>query len=820
MHQFICKSFTILFIAIFSFGNISFAADRELAADGDQVRLTINSTHRCGSEGTIKITTSSAAYFDQDAATIQRLSDTARAILSFECPKISKIQFIGYTDGTVVFKADAEKESNWALQTEPAPLERLALFFSLNEPDFFYLDTVYEQLEPYRKVSGMSETYQFKAYKKEVNRLIAVIDGDTEKFRSYLKNPGRDFGNFEKVLAHYKNILRTIEKYAPEQYPAYNKVYVEVSSSLKNDYWTASVAKLIEDDEKTVKQVIADAAALTKSSKSSEFGSFVDGYLASWINEEASFIKDDLADAPLYEIAWVSEYLAGFPDLAEIKAFPKTKTLIQQLSGELIPLIAQRIDALQLLAIGVIQETGTSYENVDTILETGFALAEEFENAGYTEQGRVLISTTIDHIDKTLKSDLQNFKNQLSALELTKETVAALQEQALEFSALSNEFNAFSAYKDAVENVLDVNKSQICENILKEAGVNQQDYKKQIAIGNAQTNLSMLACDLFENQHIITEFSQTDKQGAYILAIDEVDGTQSRFLLKPDNASKGKMLRAQMQLHDKEIPISEKDWEGYIAKLVLPPPDGKPDANGVRECDRLAADPNDPKKLATGVDYEKDAIDSAILDRAIDACIAAVEHDSKDTRQHFQLGRVLWYAGDHKSAGEYIKLAADAKYTPALYYQAEILLGTSDDPNAFIEALEMFKASSKGGYSRADAMIKELNPQGISFFKDLPSPTSKNIVSALSQSGFNRSIMGISVSARVVDVKIKECFQISSTDFSCEYKKILKCDMLGGGNDPMFRLISAAFQADCNTTEYTFGTFRKIGEGKWKELSN
>lgn len=155
-----------------------------------------------------------------------------------------------------------------------------------------------------------------------------------------------------------------------------------------------------------------------------------------------------------------------------------------------------------------------------------------------------------------------------------------------------------------------------------------------------------------------------------------------------------------------------------------------------------------------------------------------------------------------------------------MYYQAEMLLGTSDDPDVFIDALNMFETSGKGGYSRGSAMAKELNPDGIDFFKEIPPPTSKEILGALSKTHASQTIFGITSYASIVDIKIKDCFQISATDFSCEYRKIMECGMRGMGNDPMLRFMSWAQQKDCDTTQFTFDTFRKLGDRQWKELSN
>lgn len=108
------------------------SAERELASDGDKLRLLIDENYTCQESVPITIRTSSAAYYDQDAATIQKLViNTAGAILGFECPKASKLEFFGYTDDALLFRADAQKKKKWAIESYPAPLETLALFLGL-----------------------------------------------------------------------------------------------------------------------------------------------------------------------------------------------------------------------------------------------------------------------------------------------------------------------------------------------------------------------------------------------------------------------------------------------------------------------------------------------------------------------------------------------------------------------------------------------------------------------------------------------------------------------------------------------------------------
>ena len=146
------------------------------------------------------------------------------------------------------------------------------------------------------------------------------------------------------------------------------------------------------------------------------------------------------------------------------------------------------------------------------------------------------------------------------------------------------------------------------------------------------------------------------------------------------------------------------------------------------------------KKLTEGVDFNSKDFNPDNFNRAIDACVAAVENAPDDPRQQFQLGRVLWYAGEEDLANEYLGLAAKDNYAAALYYMAESLLASSeDDNNAFVDALTMYEKAGKLGYKPAIAMVKELNPEGIQFYKEIPSPTRQELTKILDK---ERSLKG------------------------------------------------------------------------------
>lgn len=80
------------------------------------------------------------------------------------------------------------------------------------------------------------------------------------------------------------------------------------------------------------------------------------------------------------------------------------------------------------------------------------------------------------------------------------------------------------------------------------------------------------------------------------------------------------------------------------------------------ECDRMTSNPEDPDRVAPGV--EREDID---LPRAIALCEAELAADSTRARTRYQLARVLFYAGQTERAAREMQVAADAGYRQAQF---------------------------------------------------------------------------------------------------------------------------------------------------------
>jgi hypothetical protein len=116
-------------------------------------------------------------------------------------------------------------------------------------------------------------------------------------------------------------------------------------------------------------------------------------------------------------------------------------------------------------------------------------------------------------------------------------------------------------------------------------------------------------------------------------------------------------------------------------------------ATGVTECDRLAAHPSDPDRVAQGV-----AQNDFDLPSAIAACRAAVAADPTNGRLNYQLARSLGYAGRGKEAAPYRAAAVKADYPQALFVVGFIhLFGLNEAEKDACKAGDLIRRSALKG---------------------------------------------------------------------------------------------------------------------------
>jgi TPR repeat protein len=130
------------------------------------------------------------------------------------------------------------------------------------------------------------------------------------------------------------------------------------------------------------------------------------------------------------------------------------------------------------------------------------------------------------------------------------------------------------------------------------------------------------------------------------------------------------------------------------ALLVIPQAVGETHPT---ECDRMASNPEDPDRVATGV--ERKDIDLA---KAIAVCESELAADSPNARTRYQLARVLFYAGETERAAKEMQAAADAGYRQAQFvFGALISNRRSDAPTDICVAERYWLLAARNGRQAA-----------------------------------------------------------------------------------------------------------------------
>jgi tetratricopeptide (TPR) repeat protein len=114
-------------------------------------------------------------------------------------------------------------------------------------------------------------------------------------------------------------------------------------------------------------------------------------------------------------------------------------------------------------------------------------------------------------------------------------------------------------------------------------------------------------------------------------------------------------------------------------------------ASEVTLCDRLAAHPDDPRKLTPGV--SETAMDKPA---AVSACRAAVKADPDNPRLNYQLARALGYSGLGAQAYPYRDKAVAGEYPQALFVVGYItMLGLNEQPKDVCRGADLIRRSAK-----------------------------------------------------------------------------------------------------------------------------
>lgn len=778
-------------------------------SEGDVV-ISERQGSRCAPIRSLEVAAKHVDLFEDRVSQLKKLISGAIAKVSFECDQLKRVRVAGLVSGVEVFSAEADIDDGWNLKFLPTPLERLTgqIGSIVKElPDVVKLRDSYAQ---FRKVPNIESTFQHFAFmhmaQDTVTRLLG--NGGLVTIRQYAESVYAETQSVQETKAKTQPIAESISVFLPDRAQL---VATELASALRQfeeEEWNAYLVTAFAEGDIYGSFFSDLRTKLANTSPNADLVHVIDQRVNEWVRDEVELYESLLESGFLSDVAekrLLSTTLARYILPEDLAITSKTlKASASRIEVEAKQELAQLLSA----AKEIVAQTGESYADLTTVVETGMSLASEFEAAGFGQEAKLVLASISDRTDSLIDAGLDVLKQELGSAQMTRENIARYREQADIFEELSAQFEGFSGYIAAIEEGITNGRERICVTQAADSVSDESYLSDRILMGEGAIEIRDLACRLFRNDHILATYKRGWLLSSPALEIDLSGEGVEKYELGWDDASEAYVGTKKLDVE--ASPLPEQAWIDRIDKLTILPPSGRPDAAGVTECDLLAADPQDSHRKADGVAFEQVDPDYD-FERAIDACIAAIEFAPEEPRNHYQLARVLSFLGVEDEAGYYAELAMSRNYGPAFYLRAQSRMMDEGD-DAFFDSIDLLKLSAEAGYQPAKALLEELIPPGVEFYREIPAPTDSEILSAVDTSVCS-GIMNMSLCVRLTGVHRKDCFQMSATDFSCELTFNMRCDSAG---DPLLSLFTNACPA---YSDPQFRTFRKLDGGHWRSIN-
>lgn len=776
---------------------------------------------RCAANLSIRIQAPLRSFFANQQRQVSILWPDVLSYLRQNCPEIEAVDITGYGQTITTYRGKASAFDGWTLQHQQTPLTMALEDLGRARATFDNVRALDNILSKHSDAFGGGGT-------SDANDLRARI----EERKSQLA--GEQIARLETEAQQIPETvegLNRIGRHGQREYEILRRSYPQHVSRLDDVIKRREVAirdGALLEFEKQLREApkgVKDAASTIRKAKAIQ---------DSWgarIPELSAISGQAIRD--------VNQTLAGGLDAfkGEIAGYPRDWDGLKRASAELgtirtdaavaeglLPygeaLAAWRTDVVRQLeeqAASEISAAGGPLDTLDAVIVTGEELAKRFGGFGETSSEGRLQDVLSRRVNAIAAANLASFEAELRSLDANHAAHSQAQQILRQYVDLARSVPAFDAYAAAAFRRVGDIRSTICSMALKEFGRSDLLQHRWVADG-----LDVTFGDVICAVHVTGGKVSVDSglwnramslfSAKVVTTVDDYNGQRTQITLQPSASPDQKpgFVGIAVQRGTDVKSLDPAAWAELARIIVQGPPDGEPDEQGRTECDLLAADPDDPGKRAPGRDWAKET-DIALAERAMEACVAALEFDPEQPRLQYQLGRLLWSMGDQDQSKQLVEVAASRNYAAAQALRAEIILASDTSYSGFVDAYELLELASKSGHKPAMKLVKELNPQGLDIYKELPTPTSSDLLTALPNQC--AEMFGVRTCIRFTGAQIKSCTQMNRSDFMCEWKAIASCD--NNAN----QLVDALFRLACSQTEFEMGTFRKIADGKWQKLN-
>lgn len=787
---------------------------RELAV-GDGFTITSRGSSACAESVDITVEADKAAYFEDRLPALRKLLASAIPALRFNCDKLDTVEIDGRVTQTVVFLAETGVNSGWTLTVLPTPLEFLQQQLgkrAFRVEDILRAERAYS---PLRSLDGFEDTAQHLFFMHFINMVAPplVTEQGGAALKTYLASVRARDSSAAAVSAARAELERAFATLTPDLAPRAREIIDAEAAVIAEADWDAFLSLLLTEGVIYDNVLGAVSKKLSENPPPPKLAGQIDARVQAWLIEEIDLYDALLSEGYAADIREKQSLRDAIAQPTMPPALPLTTEAVRQAVMRLESAIPAALKILTSEADAIIADAGESYLDVPEVWETGVALSSEFSESGFESQAQRVTEQAEARVKALIAEGQVSLKSELTRAQMTRKDIAAFTAQAETFGALSEDFPDFAAYVGLIQDGIASGRQRFCAGQATEAAQHTALLEHRIETGAGPTTIRDFTCALYQNDHVLLRYAPGGWTSPALLAIERADvGIEEYELSASENSETlvGRKLRG-----NPPVRLDVDAWLALTDDLMTTPPSGVPDALGVTECDRLAADPTDPARTADGITLDT-VPETFDFDRAIDACIAAVEHAPEQPRLRYQLARLLYAVGIGAEAAIQAQAAADAGYAPALFLRAQLhLLDDGDD--AFYDAIDLLRAGSSKGYALATTMLNELVPLGSDFYRPLPPPTDAQILAAAGRNLCTPVIFGMQTCVVYTGVHSKNCFQTAASEFSCEIRMQARCEVHGG--DQFFRGLTKMACTENTVTDPQFITIGNTNDNSWRLIN-
>lgn len=637
----------------------------------------------------------------------QALASEIGAYVQSYCASVPAIRVSGFAGQDMVFEGDLSKTDQWRIKSTLTPLDIARNYLQALPIELASLRRVKDYMADEHRLGG-PRTPDGQALRQIADTVtLSITEQALTRFRTLLAAVPANVEGLTQIETMTRETLGTVGDAISgfmEQFNAATNTRIaeirrEVVAGLVSELaetpsdWQAAVQQiaLAEKRGDELGQRVPEAVAVVREAVVR---------LTSAIDAGLPTFRENLAAIP---VEWSS--LERLSDLrssltSSLQQAPGLESYISAVDDRRSTVFA----ALPDKAVEEITSKGNAVSDLEAVLDAGEAWAGKFRSAGRDDIANTLLSAMEKRVDELVRAGFAAFREGVVNTTQTRESLSELREALLEYANLELSVPAFADYRIAIADRVASIEEALCTKARSRSGLSASLASQKLALKDEMTTLGAFVCSVDEAEKSISQFGNGWFSSNVTATYRGSDGQESvlEFGPSPESGDENALIGMAVTTGSERQEITRAEWFELATHIIEPAISGRPDMEGITECDRLAADPDDPKKLTPGVAADKLSQDA----RALEACIAALEHDPANVRLRYQLGRVLLASGADEEARSFLDRAALGGHAAAYASLGDLLFF---DESAEKQALEQYRKALTGGYTAAKDRVDALS---------------------------------------------------------------------------------------------------------------